>query len=124
MPMCYTRFAVDVNTVCKKRIRIDSFNRSPVISCSPQNNKAVLCMAAENGHTEVVKALLSHPNINADWQDFSSGQTALMAACAGGHHSTVCALVAHRGLNLHLQDLVTQPSFRTLFNNDVDCNTI
>jgi len=98
-------------SICKKRITIDNFNRSP-ISCSPQNNKAVLCMAAENGHTEVVKALLSHPNINADWQD-CSGQTALMAACAGGHCSTVCALVAHRGLQLHLQDLVTQPSFRS-----------
>lgn len=66
-------------------------------------------MAAANGHSEVVKALMSHPQIDANLPA-SNGQTALMAACAQGHYSTVCALVAHRALQLHVQDSVIKPN--------------
>ena len=66
-------------------------------------------MAAASGRTEVVKALMSNPQIDANLPA-SNGQTALMAACAHGHYSTVCALVAHRALQLHVQDSVIKPN--------------
>lgn len=69
-------------------------------------NTTALWTACANGHAEVVKALLSYPNINANVQRGIRGETALMAACAGGYAGIVQLFATHRGIQFEVKDWV------------------
>ena len=59
-----------------------------------------LMLAAENGHTEVVTALLQRDDINIDHASVD-GRTALILAARYGHIEIVTALLAREGININ-----------------------
>merc|ERR1712228_988202 len=58
-----------------------------------QRGHTPLWISALRGHVEVVRVLLSHPNIDIDYKDLS-GVTALWAACQN-NNSEVVELLLH-----------------------------
>ena len=59
--------------------------------------------AAEEGNTEVVRALLAAPGVDVNAAD-AEGSTALMLAANRGHTETVTALLAAPGLDMNAGD--------------------
>merc|ERR1711879_723799 len=65
----------------------------------PHSNSSPLYDAAENGHQEIARTLLSHPSI--DVNKGSYGSTPLYAASEKGHSSVVESLLAHPNINVN-----------------------
>ena len=63
-----------------------------VNAADPKTRQTTLMLAAENGHTEVVRRLLGAPGIDVARAD-QSGNTALMSAAKGGREEVVKLLV-------------------------------
>ena len=63
------------------------------VNQAEQRGHMPLWISALRGHVEVVRVLLSHPNIDIDYQDLS-GVTARWAACQN-HNSEVVELLLH-----------------------------
>ncbi|MGV2437806.1 MAG UNVERIFIED_CONTAM: ankyrin repeat domain-containing protein [Anaerolineae bacterium] len=65
--------------------------------------RTALLWASENGHEEVVKALLAHNKVDVNLQD-SVGRTALCWASVNGHVEVVKALLNNDKVNVSLHD--------------------
>lgn len=71
-------------------------------SAHKASKMTALFLAAKNGHTRIVQALLAanaNPNLAC-----STGETALMTAAAHGHHEVLAVLLAHSRNNINAAD--------------------
>ena len=70
-----------------------------VNAVTPYGDTALI-LAAENGHKEIVSALLSHGGIDVNAAT-SKGSTALMSAAYNGHTGIVSALLSCEGIDIN-----------------------
>ena len=63
-------------------------------------------MACYYGHTEILKALLAHPNVDVNTQQ-EDGFTAVMEASQNGHIEVVNFLLAHPLIDVNKQHSVS-----------------
>ena len=64
-----------------------------------ESGETALCIAARNGHQGIVKALLTHPDIDLN-PATRTGATPLFLAASGGHADVVRELIALPGVDL------------------------
>ncbi|MGV2437802.1 MAG UNVERIFIED_CONTAM: ankyrin repeat domain-containing protein [Anaerolineae bacterium] len=73
------------------------------MSSQNADGDTALLRASENGHVEVIKALLAHNSVDVNIQD-SAGRTALLWASENGHVEVVKALLTNDKVNINIQE--------------------
>ncbi len=69
------------------------YKGADVVNAADEDGLTVLAVAAQKGHTYIVRMLLATPGINVDATNNIHGSTALMFAAQNGHTETVQALI-------------------------------
>ena len=83
------------------------------------SNRTSLHMAAENGHHEIVKILLAHPQIDVNSLNGEEGSTALSRACENGKVEVIRLLCEDPRVDVNLTANISGyvPLFKTIYWN-------
>jgi serine/threonine-protein phosphatase 6 regulatory ankyrin repeat subunit B len=79
--------------------KLSEFRSGANAKAKTSNDSTALIMAAQNGHTEIVAALLLRQDINVN-ATLDGGETALMLAAVNGHTEIVSALLSKDGIDV------------------------
>ena len=60
--------------------------------------------ACKGGHTDIVRLLLSHDDIDASIAATDDGKTPLHVACDNDHTDIVSLIISHDGVDINLAD--------------------
>ena len=89
--------------------------------CDTNGRRTALHMAADEGHTECMKILLAHPDIDVNQADIM-GRTALIKAIMSDSTECVKLLLSHRKIDVNLTDDERQgPIVQATYYNHVEC---
>ncbi|MFT6071995.1 MAG: ankyrin repeat protein [Alphaproteobacteria bacterium] len=92
-------------------------NQRICINSKDLNGDTALILAVDNGHIQVIEALLTHKNININAQN-SDSDTALMLAAYKGNKEIVEALLKYEDIGVHLKDESGQNALMIALNED------